>query len=76
MVVFDELDCQQTLELLRPNCYVKHERDRDRDIVQQEAALVERFGGHTLYITHQEFGYASGAIVQCIRRWSQTAATS
>lgn len=49
VVMFDELDCRRVLEILRPDLYVKHERDRWREIVAEEADLVDRLGGHTVY---------------------------
>jgi cytidyltransferase-like protein len=67
VVLLDDLDCRRTLALLRPNCYVKHQRDRDRPIVQQEAAVVEQAGGQTFYINHPDWGYASGDIIRCVR---------
>jgi len=68
VVLFDELDCLRTLELLCPDLYVKHERDRGRDIVAAEADLVTGMGGQTVYVDAQEHGHTSGTIIQAVRR--------
>jgi cytidyltransferase-like protein len=49
LVFFDGPDSLGLIERLRPDVWVKEVQDRDRPIVLQEAALVERLGGRVAW---------------------------
>jgi cytidyltransferase-like protein len=65
--LLDDLDGRQALARLRPNLFVKHQRDRERAIVAAEARIVERGGGAVRFLRHPDWGYASGDIIRGIR---------
>jgi glycerol-3-phosphate cytidylyltransferase-like family protein len=51
--LFDGPDSLSLIERLKPNFFIKEERDRMRSIVQKEARLVERLGGQVIWYTGQ-----------------------
>lgn len=70
IVVFDELDCKKIIQTIRPNYFVKHEKDMSRRIVKEECKLVESFGGKII-VTRDNIadntGYSSTDIINYIR---------
>ncbi len=66
IVVFDQLDCKEVIRTLRPNCFIKHQRDMSRPIVKEECDLVEMSGGKVL-VTNDDYQYSSTDIINHIR---------
>ena len=66
VVIFEELDCKEVIRAIRPNYFIKHEKDMSRRIVKEECELVESFGGKVV-ITRDEVGYSSTDIINYVR---------
>ena len=66
VVVFEELDCKEVIRAIRPNYFVKHEKDMSRLIVKEECELVVSFGGKVV-VTRDDFGYSSTDIINYVR---------
>lgn len=66
VVIFEELDCKEVIRAIRPNYFVKHERNMSRRIVKEECELVESFGGKVV-ITRDDAGYSSTDIINYVR---------
>ena len=66
IVVFEELNCKEVIRAIRPNYFVKHEKDMSRRIVKEECELVEGFGGKVV-ITRDDVGYSSRDIINYVR---------
>ena len=66
VVIFEELDCKEVIRAIRPNYFVKHEKDMSRRIVKEECELVESFGGKVV-ITRDDVGYSSTDIINYVR---------
>lgn len=66
VVVFEELDCKGVIRAIRPNYFVKHEKDMSRRIVKEECELVESFGGK-IVVTRDDVGYSSTDIINYVR---------
>lgn len=66
VVVFEELDCKDVIRTIRPDYFVKHEKDMSRRIVKEECELVESFGGKVV-ITRDDVGYSSTDIINYVR---------
>lgn len=66
VVIFEELDCKEVIRAIRPNYFVKHEKDMSRRIVKEECELVKSFGGKVV-ITRDEVGYSSTDIINYVR---------
>lgn len=49
VLFFDGPDCLDLIAQLRPDFWIKERRDRGRDIVEQEAQLVEHYGGRVVW---------------------------
>lgn len=66
VVIFEELDCKEVIRAIRPNYFIKHEKDISRRIVKEECELVESFGGKVV-ITRDDVGYSSTDIINYVR---------
>lgn len=66
VVVFEELDCKEVIRAIRPDYFIKHEKDMSRRIVKEECELVESFGGK-IVITRDDVGYSSTDIIDYVR---------
>ena len=66
VVVFEELDCKEVIRAIRPNYFVKHEKDISRLIVKEECELVVSFGGKVV-VTRDYAGYSSTDIINYVR---------
>lgn len=66
VVIFEELDCKEVIRAIRPNYFIKHEKDMSRRIIKEECELVESFGGKVV-ITRDEVGYSSTNIINYVR---------
>lgn len=66
VVVFDELDCKEVIRVIRPNYFIKDEKDMSRRIVKEECELVEILGGKVV-VTKDDAGYSSTDIINYVR---------
>jgi len=66
VVVFEELDCKDVIRTIRPNYFVKHEKDISRRIVKEECELVKSSGGKVI-VTKDVAGYSSTDIIDYVR---------
>jgi rfaE bifunctional protein nucleotidyltransferase chain/domain len=66
IVVFDQLDCKKVIRTLKPDFFIKNEKDLSRKIVKEECEIVETLGGKVV-ITRDNTGYSSTEIIDHIR---------
>jgi len=66
IVVFEELNCKEVIRAIRPNYFVKHEKDMSRQIVKEECELVENLWGKVVIIRDDSL-YSSTDIINYIR---------
>jgi glycerol-3-phosphate cytidylyltransferase-like family protein len=66
LLFFDGPDCIDLIETLRPDVWVKEMRDRGRAIVDQEAALVQRYGGQVAWVEDKMRGIPSTRIAATV----------
>lgn len=66
IVIFPTLNCKEVIKAIRPDYFVKSERDMSRQIVQEECALAHDSGSKI--ITARDYaGYSSTDIINYIR---------
>jgi cytidyltransferase-like protein len=68
VVFFDGPDCLELIDVLRPDIFVKSQRDRGRPIVEAEAELAASFGGRVVWVAGEHDGHSSSAIVARMTR--------
>lgn len=66
VVIFEELDCKEVIRVIRPNYFVKHEKDMSRRIVKEECELVEHLGGKVV-VVRDDAGYSSTDVISYVR---------
>ena len=66
IVMFDELDCRKVLEDLKPNFFIKHKKDMERNIVKEECQIVRDLGGE-IVVNNDDVGYSSTKIINYIK---------
>jgi cytidyltransferase-like protein len=66
VLLFDGPDSLELIRRLRPDYFVKEQRDQHRPIVQQEAQMVERLGGRTVWHSDRH-SLTSTALASLIR---------
>lgn len=66
VIVFEELDCKEVIQAIRPNYFVKHGKDMSREIVKEECELVETLGGR-IVVTSEGVSYSSTDIINHVR---------
>lgn len=68
ILLFDGPDCLELIDRLRPEIWVKEQRDRDRPIVQRESRLAEDHGARVVWLSDQQRVCSSTAIAEAIMR--------
>ncbi len=63
---FDEPDCKQVIRSLKPDVFIKTQRDMDREVVREECELVEDLGGEVRVIDCP-VQYSSSQIIEYLR---------
>lgn len=71
VLVLDSLNCIEALETLGVDFFVKSVRDLDRSVVMEEAKLVERRGGKSLYTQEAEQGKSTTRFLEKVRKFSR-----
>lgn len=71
VLVLDSLDCISALEILGIDLFVKSIRDIDRPIVIEEACVINRRGGQTIYTEQVEKGKSTTRFLEKIRAYIQ-----
>lgn len=71
IVVFDEVDCNEVIRAIKPNLFIKKDKDMSRPIVREECDLVNSLGGD-IFVTRDDVGYASTAIIHHVRQVTGT----
>nr|VFK33434.1 MAG: Cytidylyltransferase-like [Candidatus Kentron sp. MB]VFK35913.1 MAG: Cytidylyltransferase-like [Candidatus Kentron sp. MB]VFK77534.1 MAG: Cytidylyltransferase-like [Candidatus Kentron sp. MB] len=66
VLFFNGPDCLDLIERLRPDVWVKEQRDRGRSIVEQESRLVEALGGRSVWEDGVRFQNSSTTIAQSV----------
>jgi rfaE bifunctional protein nucleotidyltransferase chain/domain len=66
VIVFDDLNCLNIIKKLKPDVYIKKDKDMSRSIVKEECKLVESLGGEVVLAT-DDVGYSSSKIINHIR---------
>ena len=66
VALFDELDCKEIIRTLKPDVFLKHEKDMPRQIVKEECELVETLGGKII-VTRDDVAYSSTDIIHHVR---------
>lgn len=67
VVVFEEPDCKELIRAIRPNLFIKNEKDMQRPVVREECELVGILGGEVA-IAQDNASYSSTEILKYIRK--------
>ena len=71
VLLFDGPDCLELIDQLRPDIWIKEQRDRDREIVAREARLAESLGARIVWVDERREGRTSTAIAARLKKSSQ-----